>query len=261
MPPPSIEMSNVTVRFPLSFDQIITAREHVATAVRRALTLGRQRKIIRQFDALRGITLSLGEGDLVGVIGPNGGGKTTLLRTVAGIYYPDEGQLTTNGKISTLLSLGTGFNNNLTGTENIRIAGYLMGLTESEVSSLAPGIIEYAELAEFIDVPLKYYSNGMISRLGFSIVMALQPDILLIDEIFAVGDLAFRRKSEQTIENLLQRTKCQLIVTHNLTFVREHCNRALYISGGQLVMDDEPNAVVDCYEREASQPRRDSRLA
>ena len=248
MTAPSIRMRDVTIRFPFSYDRVRTMRDRTANALRRLLSPRRTHRKKREFEALRRVSLDMGKGDVVGVIGPNGSGKTTLLRVVAGIYHPDEGHVATEGKISSLLSLGTGFNNNLTGRDNIRIGGYLMGLSEKAVDERLPEIIAFAELKDFIDVPLKFYSSGMIGRLGFSIVMAMNPDILLIDEVFAVGDLAFRRKSEKIIDNLLQKTHCQLIVTHNLPFVRNHCTRALYIAGGSVIDDGDPQAVAARYE-------------
>ena len=198
--------------------------------------------------ALSGINLSVKKGDIVGIIGPNGCGKTTLLRTICGIYHPDEGSVMASGRISTLLSLGTGFNNDLNGKDNIRLNGLTIGMTLDEIEEKIPAIIEFADIGDHINMPMKYYSSGMISRLSFSIVLSMKPDILLIDEIFSVGDLSFTQKSEKALQDLLAMTNCQLIVTHNLDLVRDHCNRAIFMESGKIVLDGNPAEVVDAYE-------------
>ncbi len=203
----------------------------------------------RYCHALTNVSVTVYKGDIIGIIGPNGSGKSTFLRTVSGIYHPDAGSVHTHGRISTLLSLGTGFDNNLSGLDNICLNGLIIGMSQAAINANIPQIIEFAEIGDFIHVPMKYYSSGMISRLSFAIVLAMEPDILLIDEIFSVGDLAFQKKSEKAMHNLLSRSNCQMIVTHNLALVREHCNRALYFEGGRIKMDGPPDAVVSRYER------------
>lgn len=200
------------------------------------------------FIALRGIDLRIDAGERVGLIGRNGSGKSTLLRVIGGIYYPDEGVASTKGKVSTLLSLGTGFDNELSGLQNIRMNGLILGMTKKEIDASIPEILDFADIGEFINEPMKHYSSGMISRLSFAMVLAMNPDILLIDEIFSVGDLAFKAKSERAMENLLGRTKCQVIVTHDLSLVLNHCTRAIFIEAGEIIADGEPKQVVSLYE-------------
>lgn len=245
---PVIDVKGVTINFPLSFDLNMTARAKVSIKIKDLLAKRRKRRKKRMFRALSEVSFRADKGEVIGVIGPNGCGKTTLLRTICGIYEPDAGSIETRGRMSTLLSLGTGFNNNLSGRTNIYLGGYLMGLTKPEIEERIDAIIGYADLGEHIDTPVKFYSSGMISRLGFAISSSLEPEILLIDEVFSVGDLAFRQKSEKTIQSLLETAHTQLIVTHNLEFVRTRCTRALLIRKGELVADGDPDAVVDEYE-------------
>ena len=243
-----IQLDDVSVNFPLNFEKAYTARARFARVLNQ---LRRGQPFIAEkqlFHALKSVTMEANAGDVIGVIGANGSGKTTLLRAIAGIYEPDTGRVVTEGRLSTLLSLGTGFNNALSGRRNVYMVGYLMGLSTSEIDARFDDIVAYAELNEFIDVPVKYYSNGMISRLGFAIATSIEPEIILIDEIFSVGDLAFKAKSEKTIQSLLAQARCQVIVTHSLNFVRENCSRALYLRDGSLVADGEPSSVVDEYE-------------
>lgn len=243
-----ILVDNLTIRFQMSYEQSTTLRDWIVRRARRWM----QKKKTEHFTALQDVSMTIREGEIVGVIGPNGCGKTTLLRAVSGIYHPDAGVVTTHGRVSTLLSLGTGFDNNLNGLENIRLSGLIHGLTHKEIDECTPRIVQFADIGEHIHMPMTYYSNGMISRLSFAIVLIMQPDVLLIDEVFSVGDLEFQRKSASALHELMSQASCQLIVTHNLSFVREHCNRAIYIRGGRIIEDGEPDAVVSRYEKESA---------
>jgi len=239
-----VRLTDLSIRFRLSYDKSHSLGDWIRET---GLRLARGRRP-RTFTALRNVNLTLRDGDVLGVIGPNGCGKSTLLRTISGIYRPDEGEVRTQGQVSTLLSLGTGFDNRLDGLSNIRLNGLLMGMSHEEIDAATPDIVAFAEIGEHIDVPMKYYSSGMISRLSFAIVLAMQPDILLIDEIFSVGDLEFKKKSEKAMHDLLTRASCQVIVTHSLRLVREHCTRAIYMRSGRILMDGEPEEVVARYE-------------
>ena len=244
----AVILNEVSIEFPMSFDVRPSVRSQAGFFVKNKLLNKNKNKPQETFKALHKVSIKIGHSDIVGIIGPNGGGKTTLLRAIAGIYYPDKGSVIINGKLSTLLSLGTGLNNNLSGRDNILIGALLMGLKKKQVELLSDEIIKYADLGKFIDVPMKFYSNGMFSRLGFAIAMSLKADILLIDEVFSVGDLAFSKKSEKTMQKLLSEAKCQLIVTHDLKYVRENCTRAIYLQSGSIIADGSPNDVVNLYE-------------
>ena len=246
MPATKVILDDVMVRFRMSFDRTTTIGAKAREIGRRLL----KGKSPQYFEAVKGISLEVREGDIVGVIGPNGSGKSTLLRTIGGIYHPDLGRVETFGKVSTLLSLGTGFDNRLSGLDNIRMNGLILGLPKRELERKIPMIEEFAEIGDHMRVPMKYYSSGMISRVSFSIVLAMQPDILLIDEVFSVGDLQFQRKSARALHELLSRASCQVIVTHNLDFVLKHCNRAVYVRSGRVVEDGEPSKVVARYTRD-----------
>lgn len=245
MSPITIQIQDLIVRFLLATDKTYSLKEIAANFVRGV----KFKKQVHYHEALSKVNLTIYEGDIIGIIGPNGCGKTTLLKAISGIYHPDEGSVQCFGQVSSLLSLGTGFNNELNGIDNIRLNGLTLGMPLRQIEEKIPQIIQFADIGEYIYMPMKYYSSGMISRLSFSIILSMQPDILLIDEIFSVGDLAFQKKSEKALHNILSRTRCQLIVTHSLSLVREHCNRAIFMQSGAVVMDGNPNDVVDEYER------------
>ncbi len=245
---PKIRVDALTIMFRESFKKGRRGRGPNKRLLLKELL---RRRPATKFVALDGVSFSVSEGDIVGVIGPNGCGKTTLLRTICGIYHPDCGHVERHGRISTLLSLGTGFDNRLNGIDNITLSGLIMGLTPSEIEEHIPAIVDFADIGDHIYQPLRHYSSGMISRISFAIAVALRPDILLLDEVFSVGDLAFQRKSERAMHELLSRASCQLIVSHNLDFVVRHCNRAIYLRNGKLIADGDPQEVVDRYKRDS----------
>jgi ABC-type polysaccharide/polyol phosphate transport system ATPase subunit len=241
-----LEVDRLSIRFKMSWDKSRTLSSTLARRVK-AILRGQRTEY---FDALKDVSFEAHQGDIVGVIGPNGSGKSTLLRAISGIYQPDGGAVYCQGSVSSLLSLGTGFDLTLNGIDNIYLNGMLVGMTPKQIDTRLDEIIEFAELRDHMYKPMKYYSNGMISRLGFAMILALEPEILLIDEIFSVGDIAFQRKSERVMHELLQKTACQMIVTHDLQLVREHCNRAVYIRAGQVAADGLPEEVLAQYEKD-----------
>ena len=202
-----------------------------------------------KFSALVDISFKVPKGNVLGIIGPNGAGKSTLLRILSGVYRPDSGKISIQGKMSALLSLTTGFNPALSGRENIIIAGLAMGLRKKTVLNLIDEIVEFAELQDFIDAPTRTYSSGMISRLAFSTTINIDPDILLLDEIFAVGDARFGKKCRTVIDKKFKENgKTILLVTHNLGLVKNWCNQAVFLSGGQILADGHPKDVIPHYE-------------
>jgi ABC-type polysaccharide/polyol phosphate transport system ATPase subunit len=241
--------------------------------VKYTLRLGKKRTTVRQsfvrkirggdaqdFWALRNVSFRVRRGESLGVIGPNGAGKSTLLQTLAGIITPSEGAVEVDGHISSLLTLGAGFDPELSGIENIRLAGAFMGLEHKLVEERLPHIVDYAELGQFIDAPIKTYSSGMRARLGFAIATSVEPDILLLDEVLSTGDAQFREKSKLRVSELVGGAKAIVLVTHDMTWVTEYCNTAMLIEQGQIILEGQPDEVVALH-RERSAKRREQQQA
>jgi ABC-type polysaccharide/polyol phosphate transport system ATPase subunit len=195
-------------------------------------------------------------GESLAVIGPNGAGKSTLLQVLAGIIRPSEGAVEVYGHVSGLLTLGAGFDKELTGRDNILLGGAFLGLDDAVTHELLPSIIEYAELGDFIDAPLRTYSSGMRARLGFAIATSVDPDILLLDEVLATGDANFREKSKARVIDIVSAAKAVVLVTHDMTWVTEYCNRAILIERGELIMEGEPADVVELHQAHQEEARR-----
>ena len=209
--------------------------------------------------ALNDISFSVSKGEMLGVIGLNGSGKTTLLRIISGIYIPDSGTVTVQGKIAPLLQIGTGFQNEYVAKENITMYGLLMGLTKSEIEAKIDDIIEYAELKEFSNMKLKHYSAGMRSKLAFSTALQINPDILLVDEILAVGDAAFREKSFNSFLSFKKNRKTIIYSTHNLSMIPKLCDKVLLLNKGNLISIGEPEEVLRTYKEIINQKARTSK--
>ncbi len=238
----AIKVEGVTVRFRPYIDRKPTLRKAIAN-------LGaRERAEVTALDA---VTFSIGKGKAFGVVGRNGAGKSTLMRVLAGTLRPDDGRAVTYGTTSTLLQLGVGFNVQLSGRRNIYLGGLAAGLRKKEIDRIFDDIVEYAELWDAMDRPVKTYSSGMFSRLAFSIAMHLQPDILLLDEIMSVGDESFKAKSEKAMEDLLKRSGTIVFVSHNLNKVAEFCDQAIWLDQGRIAMEGDAGSVVERYRKEA----------
>lgn len=219
------------------------------------LRRGRSRK--GDFWALRDVSFQVREGETLGIVGANGAGKSTLLSLLAGTKTATEGLIQTRGKISSLLELGAGFHPDLTGRENVFLAGAIMGLSRRHMADRFDAIVDFAELHEFIDQPVKHFSSGMYVRLGFSVAIEVDPDILLLDEVLAVGDAAFQRKCLQRMDELRQSRKTLLIISHDLDTIKAISDRILFLDNGRIVGLGEPGSMVDQYDaqtraREAS---------
>ncbi|MGD1076252.1 MAG: ABC transporter ATP-binding protein, partial [Thermodesulfovibrionales bacterium] len=186
------------------------------------------------FWALKDITIELRRGETIGVIGHNGAGKSTLLKVIAGVLKPTEGRVAIQGKIAPLIELGAGFDMELTGSENIYMNGSILGLSRKEIEKKFDEIVAFSELEEFIYSPLKSYSSGMIARLGFSIATEVDPDILIIDEILAVGDEHFKTKCNERIVNFKERGSTMFLVSHNMNDIKKFCNKVLWLDHGQI---------------------------
>ena len=245
-----VRLDDVTIRFRFAYDKARTIKERLVQ-IKARMTGGWKP---RYFTALDHVDLTIREGDVIGVIGPNGSGKTTLLKTICGIYSPNRGTVTATGRISTLLSLGTGFDNSMNAIDNIRLNGMIMGMQPAEIEAKIPEIIEFADIGEHIHAPMKYYSSGMVSRVSFATVLAIRPEILLIDEVFSVGDLDFQVKSKKAMNELLDQASCQIIVSHSLPLIAEHCNRAIYVRKGRILGDGDPREIIAQYETDSNVP-------
>jgi ABC-type polysaccharide/polyol phosphate transport system ATPase subunit len=241
----AILADDLGVQYNLRFNRKRSMRESFANVV--------TRKPPERFWALRHVSVNVPHGESLGVIGPNGAGKSTLLQVLAGIMRPSEGSVEVRGAVSGLLSLGAGFDQELSGRENILLGGAFLGLDDRVTRDLMPGIVDFADLGAFIDAPIKTYSAGMRARLGFSIATAVDPDILLLDEVLATGDATFREKSKARVIELVRAAKAVVLVTHDMTWVQEYCNRALLLEHGQIVIEGTPDDVVAAHlERTAA---------
>ncbi|MBN2054835.1 ABC transporter ATP-binding protein [bacterium] len=207
------------------------------------------------FWAVQGVSFAIRPGETFGIIGENGSGKSTLLKVIAGIIRPDKGELVARGRISALLELGAGFQPDLTGRENIYLNGSIMGLTRSEIAANFDKIVAFSELEDFIDTPVKHYSSGMYMRLGFSIAINVNPDILLIDEVLAVGDLKFQERCVEKIREFKRRGKTIIFVSHDLHTVRELCKRAVWLNDGRVAAVGSTERVIDFYRENIRKDR------
>jgi homopolymeric O-antigen transport system ATP-binding protein len=242
-----IRADRLGVRYNLKLTRKQTVRSSI---VRRA-----KREGDPEFWALRDVSFELVHGESLGVVGPNGAGKSTLLQVLAGILMPSEGVVEVDGHVSSMLTLGVGFDEELSGVDNIRLAGAFMGIDHQLVEERLPSIIDYADLGQFIDAPIKTYSAGMRARLGFSIATSVEPDILILDEVLATGDAVFREKSKQRVLELVRHAKAIVLVTHDMNWVTEYCNRAILIEQGRIVLDGAPADVVALHQEHSAQRR------
>jgi lipopolysaccharide transport system ATP-binding protein len=202
----------------------------------------------REFWALRDVTLDVAAGDVIGIVGPNGAGKSTLLKILSRITPPTEGSIDLNGRVSSLLEVGTGFHPELTGRENVFLNGAILGMTRQEIRSKFDAIVAFAELEQFIDTPVRHYSSGMFVRLAFSVAAHLDPEIMIVDEVLSVGDLHFRNRCLGRMQGLRDEGRTVLFVSHDLTSVRQLCTRAAMLQGGRLVDQGTPDDVTRRYE-------------
>ena len=196
---------------------------------------------------IRNVSFELKEGDVLGIIGRNGSGKSTLLKMMAGVFPPNDGVISSRGAVSLLAGVGVGFNKELTGRENAYLYGALMGRSRKQIDELIDEIQSFAELTHHFDRPFRTFSSGMRARLGISVATAFRPDLLLIDEVLGVGDVSFREKSQKRVKELIETSGSVIIVSHSLGMLKEMCTRMILIEDGEVIMDDEPGAVITKY--------------
>jgi ABC-2 type transport system ATP-binding protein len=243
-----IDVRDLGVKYSLRFTKKTTLRQSLAQMFRRD-------DRPTEFWALRDVSFRLVHGESLAVIGPNGAGKSTLLQVLAGIITPSEGDIDVRGAISSLLTLGAGFDQDLTGRDNIWLAGAFMGIPHREMARRLEGIVDFADIGVFIDAPIKTYSSGMRARLGFAIATSVDPDILLLDEVLATGDEVFRAKSKQRVLDLVKAAKAIVLVTHDMNWVTEFCNRAMLLEKGHVVAEGTPADVVRMHVEHSREAR------
>ena len=235
-----VELSNVSVKYRVPQEQIGTFKEYFIR-----LLEGKVKQ--RTFNALNQVNLSVNRGEVFGLIGHNGAGKSTLLKLVAKVIRPTVGRVIVRGRVAPLLEVGAGFHPELTGRENIYLNGAMLGFNQQEMHKKFPRIVEFSELGDFIDAPLRTYSSGMTARLGFAVATDSQPDILIVDEILSVGDEAFQHKSYDRIQSIKSQGATILLVSHSMSVIEGMCQRAAWLHRGQIVSMDNAKAVVDRY--------------
>ena len=235
-----IDVSGVTMRFRMNNDKILSLKEFVTTALRGKLHY-------EEFTALDNVSFDVKKGETLGLVGHNGAGKSTMLKVISGILKPTEGSVTCNGNIVPMLELGSGFDFDLTGRENIFLNGAILGYSEEFLKEKYNEIVEFSELGQFIEAPIRNYSSGMLARLAFSVASVVNPEILIVDEILSVGDAQFQEKSRKRMLELMGGGTTVLFVSHNLDQIREMCNRVVWLERGQVKMCGPAQEVCDAY--------------
>lgn len=237
-----LKVDHVSMLFNLSKEKVDNAKEYIIKFLKRELHF-------QEFWALTDVSFELEEGDRLGILGFNGAGKSTLLKTIAGVLKPSKGSVTVDGTIVPLLELGAGFDPQYTGAENIYLYGALLGYSKDFIKEKYDEIVKFSELGEFINVPLKNYSSGMKSRLGFSIATVMEPEILILDEVLSVGDAKFKKKSEKKITSMFDKGVTVLFVSHSLDQVKRLCNKAVILEKGKVVAFGTIDEVSQIYEQ------------
>ena len=222
-----IEVNNVSIKFKMTKEQIFSLKEYFIKFIKRQLEF-------EEFNALTDISFSVNKGDILGIIGYNGAGKSTMLKVISGIMKPPNGSIKVDGVISPLIELGSGFDMELTARENIFLNGYILGYSKKFIKEHFNEIVEFSELSEFLDVPVKNFSSGMVARLGFAIATIVKPEILIVDEILSVGDFKFQEKSEKKIKETLLSGTTVILVSHDIAQIEEICTKVLWLEHGRV---------------------------
>lgn len=238
-----IKFNDVSLRFRIYTDKGMSMKEAIINSIRRK----QFDEKMKEFWVLKNLNTKIRQGDRLGIIGNNGAGKSTMLKLISKIYEPTEGAIEIKGRVVPLIELGAGFNPELTGRENIYLNGAVLGYTKSEMEALESNIVEFSELGEFIDVPIKYYSTGMYARLAFTVATEINPEILIIDEIFAGGDINFVERAVQRINNLIDSAQIVIMVSHSLGLIESMCNRCLVIADHGIAFDGRVDDAIAFY--------------
>ena len=235
-----ITVDHVSMRFSLASEKIDSFKEYVIKSIKRQLSYD-------EFWALKAVSFSINRGDALGLIGLNGSGKSTMLKVIAGVLKPTKGTVTVRGSVAPLIELGAGFDMDLTATENVYLNGALLGYSRQEMEKHYNNIVEFSELHDFMNVPVKNFSSGMISRLGFAIATIGTPDILIVDEVLSVGDFHFQEKCQNRIKNMLDKGTTLLFVSHSISQVESLCNKIVWLEKGNVKMFGDAKEIAEIY--------------
>ena len=235
-----IDVKNVTMDFRIQNENINSIKEYFVNLIKGKISY-------REFRALDDVSFHIDRGQVCGIIGRNGAGKSTLLKIISGVLAPTSGKVTVKGNIAPMLELGAGFDQDLSARENIYLNGAILGYTKEFIDSKYEDIVNFSELHDFMDNPIRTYSSGMMMRLAFSIATLVEPEVLIVDEILSVGDASFAEKSNKRMQELMSGGTTVLMVSHVLEQIREMCDRVIWIEKGRIVMDGAPNDVCDAY--------------
>jgi len=245
-----ITLEDVTLRFRLHTTRTHSIKETAVNFMLRRRYGAPPVEVV----ALRNVSLHVRDGERLGIVGDNGAGKSSMLKVISRIYPPTSGAVRHKGFLVPLLEVGIGFNPELSGVENLFLTGAIMGLSRRQMAPQVDAILDFAELQEFANTPVKYYSSGMGQRLAFSVATQIDPEILLLDEIFSVGDIHWVEKARQRMQALIDRSRILVLVSHQMDLIEQYCNRAIWLRGGELVMEGAPKAVVAAYRDSAAAP-------
>lgn len=237
-----IEVKDVSISFRMSNDRINSIKEYLVQLIKGKIKY-------TEFEALKHVSFDVKKGEVVGLIGNNGAGKSTILKVISGILKPSNGEVTVRGNVAPMLELGSGFDMDMTGRENIFLNGAILGYSEEFLKEKYDDIVAFSEIGDFIDVPLRNYSSGMVARLAFSIATIVIPEILIVDEVLSVGDAAFQEKSRKKMEELMCGGTTVLFVSHNIAEIKEICNRVVWLDHGNVMGFGETREICEAYER------------
>lgn len=236
----AVSVQHLSVTYRTTFERVPTFKNAI-------VRFGRGERALVEVQALKDVSFDVENGTQLGIIGANGAGKSTIMRTIAGILPPTEGRVEVWGRASTLLALGVGFNAQLSGRENVILGGLASGLSRAEVEERAHEVAEWAELGDYIDAPMRTYSSGMFSRLAFSVAVHMKPDILMIDEALSAGDAKFREKANAKMDELRKSARAMFLVSHGLSSIRDMCTDCIWLHKGQVMMRGKPDECIDAY--------------
>lgn len=242
MTEPAISVDGVRLEYRLSRSRTGSIKEYT-------IQLMKRERNYESLWALDGVSFEVPKGEVLGIVGPNGAGKSTLMKIMARVLPPTEGRVIVRGSVAPMIELGAGFNNDQTGFENTVMYGTLLGRSPDHMRKRAPAIAEWADLSDYIDVPLRSYSSGMLARLAFSIATDIDPDVLIVDEVLSVGDAAFQLRSSERMKGLIDKGASVVLVSHNLASVLDLAHRAIWLDHGRTVMTGDPTSVVEAYQQ------------